>query len=391
MQHTEKEKKINLIYNIFSPSAPIDRFEFFIGRNRQLTAVRDTIEERGQHAVMYGGRGVGKTSIGNVLPALFQNLLITKVTCSRSDNFASIWDKVISKIQYVSSTKKIGFTAEEEKRMKNMSLPDREFIDANDILEVFNDIPSYSLVVIDEFDSIEDKETKEMMADTIKTLSDNNPVVTVLIIGISNSVDELIGKHPSLERCMKQIEVPLMTLQESAELISRSMKILELQIEEKVAEKIIDYSSGFPHYIHLLCKYAAMYAVEEDETMIKSKHFDYAVSESIKNSSYSLREAYKKAVASATEQNQFEDVIFASIMADEAGNKKFSPEDVLKNYNKITNQKLKKESIYYNLGMLCKPERGVILKKTGKSKNRKYEFQNPLMKAFVKLKLHQTK
>jgi len=384
----EKENKINLIYNIFSPSAPIDNFDFFVGRYRQLHNIREALEERGQHAVMFGGRGVGKTSIANVLPALFENLLISKVTCNRSDDFRSIWDKIIRKIHLFSSKRKMGFTAEQEERVRELRLPNKEYIDANDILNTFNRVPSYSLVVIDEFDSIEDNETKEMMADTIKTFSDNTPYVTILIIGISTSVNELIGNHPSLERCVKQIHVPLMNIDESKELIEKSMQILKMKIDDGIAEKIIEYSSGFPHYIHSLCKYAAVYAVESDLDTIKREHFDYAVLESIKNSSHSLREAYKKAVSSSKEKNKFEDVIFASILADEQSNENFSPEDVLKNYNKITNQKLKKESIYYNLGMLCKPERGYILRKSGSARNRKYEFNNPLMKAFVKLKLH---
>ncbi len=387
----DKQKKISLIYNIFSPTAPIDNFEFFVGRFGQLNNIRDTIEERGQHAVMYGGRGVGKTSIANVLPALFENLLISKVTCNRTDDFRSIWNKVIGKIHFVSSSKKIGFSAEEEKRIRELRLPNKKHIDANDILEVFYDVPNYSLVIIDEFDSIDDKLTKKMMADTLKTFSDNNPYATILIIGVSENVNNLIGHHPSLERCVKQIHVPLMNITDSASLIARGMKFVDLTIEDSVVDKIVEYASGFPHYIHLLCKYTAIYAVEDDVDNVVNEHFDYAVAESIKNSSHSLREAYNKAVASSKEKNKFEDVIFASILADEQGDMKFSPEDVVKNYNEITNQKLKKESIYYNLGMLCKLERGVILKKIGSAKNRKYQFSNPLMKAFVKLKLHKNK
>jgi len=339
----EKENKIDLIYNVFSPSAPIDNFEFFVGRHRQLHNIRETLEERGKHAVMFGGRGVGKTSIANVLPALFDNLLISKVTCNRSDNFRSIWDKVISKIHLFSTEKKMGFTAEQQERVRELSLPNKEYVDATDILNTFNRVPNYSLVVIDEFDSIEDDATKQMMADTIKTFSDNSSYVTILIVGISTSVNELIGNHPSLERCVKQIHVPLMSVEDSEELIDKSMQIVKMKIDEGIIDKIIEYSSGFPHYIHSLCKYAAVYAVEGDSDIIKNEHFDYAVLESINNSSHSLREAYKKAVSSAKEKNKFEDVIFASILADDQSSENFTPEDVLINYNKITNQELKKE------------------------------------------------
>jgi len=383
----DKEKRINLIYNIFSPATPVENVELFIGRTEQLEKIRQAIEERGQHMVMYGGRGVGKTSIANILPEFFSSILISKITCNSTDNYKSIWEKAVSKIQFVTSRKGIGFSANSEKRVRELYLPEKEFIDANDILNVFSNIENYVLIVIDEFDCVKDNQTKIMMADTLKSLSDNLPNVTVLIVGISENVNDLIGNHKSLERCLKQIQVPLMTREDTIELIQNSFSILELNVEEDVIDKIVEYSSGFPHYTHLLCKYATMQAAENEQNEVTIDNFDYAVEESIINSDYSIKEAYKKAISSYNDKNQFEDVIFASILADDAYNI-FTPDQVLEKYQKLTNKETKKENLYYNLGMLCKPERGVILQKIGAAKNIKYKFQNPLMKAYVRLQFH---
>lgn len=382
-----KEKKLELISTIFSPSAPIENPDLFIGRIEQVQKVKDTIEERGQHAVMYGGRGVGKTSVANILDDIFPQILISKITCSRNDNFRSIWDKAVRKIKSSSSVKKIGFTSEEEKFFYELELPNKKHIDSTDIHDIFSEIPNYVLIIIDEFDSITDEQTKAAMADTLKVLSDNTPNVTVLIIGISDDVSTLIGEHPSLERCIKQIYVPLMTEQEIIDLASNSFAILNLTADESVLQKLADYSSGFPHYAHLLCKYACLQSVENDENVVSNIHLDFAVSESISNSDHSIKEAYKMAVSSYSDRNQFEDVIFASILA-EREDKSFSPDDVLEKFIQLTKKETKKESLYYNLGMLCKPERGIILQKVGTSKNRKYKFSNPLMKAYVKLQFH---
>jgi len=383
----EKEKRIGLIYNIFSPSAPVENIELFTGRVDELNKIGQAIEERGQHAVMYGGRGVGKTSIANVLINFFPDIIISKITCNSTDNFKSIWEKAVNKIQFVSSHKGIGFAANDEKRIRELYLPNKPFIDANDILNLFAEIPNHILVVIDEFDCVQDKDTKIMMADTLKSLSDNLPNVTILIIGISENVNDLIGNHKSLERCLKQIQVPLMTREDTVDMIQNSFSILELNIDDEVIDKIVEYSSGFPHYTHLLCKYATLQAAENEENEVTLENFDYAVEESIINSDYSIKEAYKKAVASYSDKNQFEDVIFASILADD-DYKVFTPDQVLEKYQKLTNKETKKENLYYNLGMLCKPERGVILQKIGAAKNIKYKFQNPLMKAYVRLQFH---
>jgi len=382
-----KEKKIDLIYNIFSPAAPIENLDLFIGRVEQIQKVKDAIEERGQHIVMFGGRGVGKTSVANILDDIFPSILISKITCNRNDNYRSIWEKAVKKIKFTSTNKKIGFNSNEEKIFSELELPNKEHIDGNDIQDILSEIQNYVLIIIDEFDSITSEDTKTRMADTIKVLSDNCTNVTILIIGISDDVSNLLGEHPSLERCIKQIYVPLMSEQEIKDLASNSFGILELKVEENVLQKLADYSSGFPHYAHLLCKYASKEAVENDEVIITSEHLDFAVNESIKNSDHSIKEAYKMAVSSYSDRNQFEDVIFASILA-EREDRSFSPDDVLEKFVQLTKKETKKESLYYNLGMLCKPERGIILQKIGTSKNRKYKFTNPLMKAYVKLQLH---
>jgi len=384
-----QEEKFYLIGNVFSPSAPIDKPELFIGRNMQLEQIKDVIEERGQHAVMYGGRGVGKTSLANILSALYGNVAVSKITCNRSDSFESLWRRAVSHIEFVSTEKSLGFGKSTNQFYESLQLPEKEELTATDIENIFRGITSNLLFVFDEFDSIDGQELKAKMADTLKTLSDNVPQATVLVVGIGENVQQLIGEHASLERCIRQIEIPLMSEAETEALILNGMHILGLQIEPQIKELIVEYSSGFPHYTHALCKFAAKAALKNDGNKIGQKEFDVAVNESIKSSNQSLRTAYEKAVMSSRKKNQFEDVIFACILSAAKAGDSFTTAEVVEKYNKLSNREVKKESINYNLGMLCKAERGYVLEKVEHSRNKRYRLKNPLMKAFVKLKLHE--
>ena len=51
----------------FSPGAPIDKKSLFAGRTAQVISVIQAIVQRGQHVVLFGERGVGKTSLAAVL------------------------------------------------------------------------------------------------------------------------------------------------------------------------------------------------------------------------------------------------------------------------------------------------------------------------------------
>jgi len=386
-----KTQKEELIFLIFSPTAPVDNVDYFVGRQEQVLKIKDAIEERGQHAVMYGGRGVGKTSLANFVCKVFQNLLISKVTCNHSDTFFSIWEKAIERIHLEDSVKAIGFNPVEKVQTMQLQLPEVAELNSSHIERILEVINENVLFIFDEFDCVTDKATKVKMADTLKALSDNVANVTVLIVGIADSVAQLIGEHPSLERCIRQIHLPLMPDDEAEELINNSLQLLDLQIVPEVAQRIIEYASGFPHYIHLLLKFAAKLAVANNDTVVDSLHFDWAVQQSIENSSHSIRTAYEKATSTTKKNSQFVDVIFACAIAETDEDNTFNTNELLAKFNFITQKTVQTEAITYNLGMLCKEERGLILEKVGKTKDSRFKFKNPLMKAFVKLKLHNLK
>lgn len=383
-----KEEKLLFINEIFTPSSPVENIDLFSGRINELEEIKQTIKEKGQHAVMFGPRGAGKTSLANMSRYFYENLMTIKVTCNRNDNFRTIWERALRKIQFISHTSEMGYKPSEKPEIVQLPIPETEYLTPTEIEAILENLDESILFIFDEFDIIKNQETKTQMADIIKLFSDNLPNITILIVGIAQSVDKLIGEHHSIERCIRQIELPLMSELESRELIEGNMRLIGLKINKSISNKIIELSSGFPHYMHLLCKHAASEAVTEKKGTISELHFNKAVFKSIENSDYSIRNAYQKATSSSTGKSQFADVLLACALAYTDDNNSFGSNEVLEQFNKITGDKHKPESINYNLGMLCKRERAEILTKLGRQKNARYRFRKPLLKAFVKLVQH---
>ena len=380
-----KEDKLQQINEIFTPSSPIENKDLFSERRLQSFNIYETILEKGKHAVLYGNRGVGKTSLANMIRYFLEDLITIKVTCNRDDNFKTIWERALRKVKFAYPIKKVGYKPDEQIEVIPIQVPEIENITITEIEDILFELQEKMVFIFDEFDIIKNKKTKAQMADIIKLLSDNLPFITIIIVGIAENIDGLLGEHPSIERCVSQINLPTMKVEEAEEMITKYMIFLELKIGSKILDKIIELSSGFPNYLHLLTKHSAQEAIYDNKSVVRMPHFYKAIEKSIENSNHSIKDAYSIATQSSNKQNRFANVLLACALANTDEHNLFSSTDVISKYNEITDKLNKKESLNYNLGMLCKKERAEILTKNTKHKITKYKFKKPLLKAFIKL------
>ena len=389
----EQKKKLSLIGEIYTPSYPIEIRELFSGRTEQLRAVFDFLQQKGKHIIVYGDRGVGKTSFANVIKVICEtDQQVAKVSCSTQDTFESLFHNVLSKLtyDYEEAQQKIGFGTEIERTNKSLifsNLYTQDQVNIQILTSVFGLLNP--IIILDEFDRLSpSKFNKAVFTDLIKTLADNLPHSTLIIVGVSEDVASLIDEHLSIERNLSQIYMPSMSPDEITAIIRKGEEPLQLTFDESVTSRIIDLSSGYPHFTHSLCYYATSAAVWDNSTVIIDQYLNIAIKQTIDNAHESLRNSYRTATL-ATKQNIYQEVLYAAsiVETDEYGY--FQANDLEDILSRILGKDVKVNNFTFHLGKFCTDERGEIFHMTGTKNRHRYKFRNPLMKAFIRLKMEQ--
>jgi hypothetical protein len=374
----------------FRPAAPTDRRDLFAGRGQQIADLFSVVSQPGQHAVVYGERGVGKTSLGLVAAELLRgaSVLSAWATCDASDDFSSIWRKALGEIGFATSRHAIGFGERVDETIEPASqLLGPDPVTPHTARGALQQITRQSAVTIfvDEFDRSHDRAGRVLFADTIKGLSDRLVPATVVLIGVADSVGELIREHRSVERALVQIQMPRMSPSELAEITTNGIAAAGMTIALPAVVRITALSQGLPHYTHLLTQLAAQAALGERRARVTVRHVDAAVKRAIDHAQQTIVEAYREAV-SGTPGTMYPHVLLACALAAEDEFGFFAPSDVREPLSRILRKPCKTAAFSRHLERLSSESRGAVLQRYGGAGTARYRFVNPLLQPYVAMR-----
>ena len=193
----------------------------------------DAANQAGQHAIIYGERGVGKTSLANVLssylePFTSETIATARVNCYGETTYTHIWGSLF---------RQVGLST------GNEYAP----ITLDDVFDALRTDEARKLIlIVDEFDRVQDPDIDTLFADTIKTLSDFNLDTTLILVGVADDVDDLITEHESINRCLVQIHLPRMSISELEEIITFGIENVGMEITDEAVSQICVLPLGLP-------------------------------------------------------------------------------------------------------------------------------------------------
>lgn len=374
---------------VFTPASPIHDADLFSGRSDLLVRIAHAVNQRGMHCILFGERGVGKTSLANILPSTLVSagaeLVVAAVNCDTTDDYSSLMHKLMQEIVAEVKRPNVGFGSDFTafQNPLSQSLPERPR--PNDVRLLMQAVGANVLLILDEFDRIVDQDSVRLVADTIKTFSDRAVPATFVLVGVANNVDWLLREHQSIERCLTQVLMPRMTAEELAGIIDNGLDQVNMAMGDAVRWYIPAVAQGYPHYAHLLALEAAWRAVREDRSEVNLNDIESSIGDAINHTEHSIRDSYRKAVYSANRTALYEPVLLACAIANTDESNSFNARSVQEPLSKITGRSLDIPAFARHLDAFCRGERGPALVKEGQTRRYRYRFAVPLLRPYVLL------
>lgn len=375
---------------VFTPGSPVSERDLFAGRQHQITRIMEAVSQRGFHAALYGDRGVGKTSLANVLSGFLHEVgtqvLFVRANCDATDDFSSLWRKVLQEITVMEIREGIGFDAKQQQSHRQLieTLPEK--LRPDDVRRVL----AYAgqamtlVVAIDEFDRLTDRNVAALVADTVKSLSDSASPATVILIGVADSVDQLIEGHRSIERSLVQVSMPRMSNQEVEQIVQQGVTRLSMKITKEAIAEIVRLSQGLPYVTHMLSLHTTRVALDDGQLTISSAAVQAGIRASLEQWQESIKTAYYDATRSHQPDHLYKEVLLSCALADVDDKSFFTAAAVRGPLRVIAGRpQLDIPNFARHLKEMSEQRRGKILVREGETRRLRYRFVNPLMRPYV--------
>ena len=377
---------------VFNPSGPVRRRELLQGRVDEIAHVLSAVGQPGQHVILFGERGVGKTSLASLTHEFWldfardsNGIIPLRYNCEPADTFGTIWAHIAELLTDEYAKRSQPLPAGEAWLDLHAEIT-HEVASAHSIRRFLDFTNETNIIVIDEFDQVGDKHTIQQFASLIKALSDHLAPSTLILVGVADTVDDLIEDHASIDRATIQVSLPRMSKAELRSIIENAYDQIGLSTTPDLYDLMAGLAQGLPHYAHRMGQEAGFATVERESIRIDQRDVDRAVAMAIEHTQESIRLAYRTATASPRKDALFDRVLLACALArsDELGY--FAPSDIRKPLERITGKAYDYPQFARHLKQFISPRRGEVFQVSGESRRRRYRFANPLLRPYAVLR-----
>ena len=360
--------------------APISEEDLFAGRSEEVSRMLRAVMEKSKHVVLFGERGVGKTSLSNVFwkryNKMLQSFVVARVQASPADDFSTLWIRGLEELKASANGSGKAEYAPIDTSFNTITPTEirRELSNCS-----ANALP---VIIVDEYDKLEDEDAKALTANLIKELYDYATTTTVILVGVAENIGELVEDHASINRPLVQIPLSRMDDRELKEIITSRASRTIMNFSPDATWTIITLSRGLPFFTQTLSKHAALVAIEGRRLTVTNDDVEKSMERFIKDTEASFKDEYRAATQS-NQQNFFQESLLACALASSDEDGFFTANDVVEPYSAIVKDKKRIAHFERHLRRFSSDEGGNILICRGGDRRQTFRFSDPMMQPYV--------
>lgn len=293
----------------------------FAGRKDEIAQLVDSLSIDGSCPVIYGDRGVGKTSLAFQIERialgdteLLDELEMSERAMAAEDCFATFYfsctdaiqskDELLQRLintaegftsatalprnilksRQTKKTLKLKFYEHEvsesyapkrsDQKFKNLSIEEKLQLISERIVEAEQ---KRVLFIIDELDRVR---STRGLASFIKSTSSRD--LKFLLVGVGHNVSALLLDHASVSRALIQVAVSRMRDEDSEIILRKAQAIahqagVKIEFSVAVIKRIVAASGGFPWFVHTIGQEAFLLAFEARRGHVAEADVDTAI------------------------------------------------------------------------------------------------------------------
>ena len=287
---------------LFSPRTPIAHQDLFAGRQGQILKLNTIIAQPGAHAIIYGERGVGKTSLANIAPISYhvysnvpaEKIVAARINCDGTDTFDALWRKAFKAVHITTENTPVGFLSKPQAETHSLAddLQGIHLFTPGEVTRILKSLTAncHLVLTLDEFDRLPTGTVPSLVADTIKSCSDNQANVTIQIVGVGDSIAALVAGHESVGRHLVEVPLPRMSREELEKIVTVRLPLLKnMEIEPSALKFISLVCAGLPYFTHLLGQHAVCNAIDNFRQTITRSDVEAATRRAIEDSEREMK------------------------------------------------------------------------------------------------------
>ena len=314
----------------YTPSQPVTNRSMLAGRGPVLRALISAIEEQRLHSVIYGERGIGKTSLLHALEqaAREARYLVVYVSCGADSSFDEVFRAIAAGIPLLYVQGYGPTTPQAEHGDTVASLLPATSISTRTASELLaRVVGTRVLVLLDEFDRSESRLFRHNVAELLKNLSDRSVRVQLVVAGVATDLTELVERIPSIQRNIFALEVPKMSNEEVGELIATGARACGLSFDSAATRSITAVAAGLPYLASLISHHAGLKTIGDGRMRVTEADVSNAVTEALDELRARLSKHTQNQI-DACQSNGITYVLGTLAGSSNHGEGRFSPQDV---------------------------------------------------------------